>query len=533
MASETETVDAVVIGAGPNGLVAANVLAQAGWEVLVLEAAPEPGGAVRTTEIAPGFLSDRCSAFYPLGAASPVIRDLGLEQHGLRWRRAPQVLAHPLPDGRTALLSRDIGRTARSLEAFASGDGDAWIAEFDLWRRVREPLLEAMLRPFPPVRAGAGLLRALGPADALRFARTLALPARRFGDERFAGEGARALVAGNAMHSGLGPDQAGSALFGWLLSMVGQDLGFPVPEGGAGQLTAALLSRLESLGGRVQCGRPVAKVLHARGVAVGVRDGEGTPVKARRAVLADVTAPHLYGDLIGVEHLPRRFASDLARFEWDQATVKVDWALDAPVPWADETVAEAGTVHLGGGLDELSMLSARFAVGREPKRPFVLMGQMTTTDPTRSPSGTESLWAYTRLPRGLDWNDDRTRRLTDRIERAVQRYAPGFKDHITARVVSGPRDLEGLDRNLDEGAINGGVAAVHQQLVFRPVPGLARADTPLDRLYLAGASAHPGGAVHGAAGANAARAALTRNGCAGGLYRAAIGGLHQRLYGED
>lgn len=527
-----ETVDAVVIGAGPNGLVAANLLAQAGWDVLVLEAADEPGGAVRTAALAaPGFRADRCSAFYPLAAVSPVIAGLGLDEHGLRWRRAPDVLAHVLPDDRTALLSRDLDRTAASLDAFADGDGDAWRTEFALWRRLREPLVEAMLRPFPPVRAAAALLRALGPGDALRFARLAVTPARSLVEERFAGEGARVLLAGNAMHSGLGPDQAGSALFGWLLSMVGQDAGFPVPEGGAGNLTAALVARLHAHGGRIDCRRPAARILHARGTAVGVRDGEGTPVRARRAVLADVTAPHLYRDLIGTEHLPARLVADLAAFDWDPATFKVDWALEAPVPWRTGAAAGAGTVHLGADLDGLSLHGAQNAAGREPEAPFLLMGQMTTADPTRSPRGTETLWAYTRLPRGLAWTPDRTRDRADRIEAAIERHAPGFRDRIVGRALSGPPDLEALDRNLDEGAINAGSAAVHQQLVFRPVPGAARADTLLDRLYLAGASAHPGGAVHGAPGANAARAAMARNGLAGPCYRAAAAGLRRLLYG--
>jgi phytoene dehydrogenase-like protein len=531
--TEAETFDAVVIGAGPNGLVAANLLAEAGWEVLVLEAAPDPGGAVRTTEIAPGFRSDRCSAFYPLAGVSPVMRGLELERHGLRWRRAPDVLAHVLPDGRSVVLSQDLDRTARSLDEFAPGDGDAWRTEFERWHRVREPLIEAMLRPFPPVRAGSRLLRALGAGGALRFARDLVLPARRFGEERFTGDGARLLIAGNAMHSGLGPDQAGSGLFGWLLSMVGQDVGFPVPEGGAGSLTGALVARLASLGGRIDCNRPAAKILHARGIAVGVRDCEGGLIRARRAVLADVAAPHLYLDLIGGEHLPARLSADLKSFEWDPATVKVDWALDGPVPWTAEGAARAGTVHLGADLDGLSMMGADLASGRDPREPFLLMGQMTTTDPTRSPAGTETLWAYTRLPRGGEWSADRVRRAVDRIEAIVERHAPGFGDRVTARLVSGPRELQGLDRNLDEGAINGGAAAVHQQLFFRPVPGLARADTVLDRLFLASASAHPGGAVHGAAGANAARAAMARNGPAGGGYRAAIAGAHRLLYREE
>jgi phytoene dehydrogenase-like protein len=526
-----ETFDAVVIGSGPNGLVAANLLADAGWEVLVLEAEDEPGGAVRTAEVtAPGFRSDLCSAFYPLAAASPVIRGLGLERHGLRWSHAPDVLAHVLPDDRAVLLSRDLDRTARSLDAFAPGDGDRWREDVDHWRRIREPLLEAMLRPFPPVRAGARLLRTLGAADALRLARRLALPARRFGEERFDGEGARLLVAGNAQHSGLGPDQTASGLFGWLLSMIGQERGFPVVEGGAGRLTDALLARFTALGGRLDCGRPAAKILHARGRAVGVRDAEGTPIKARRAVLADVAAPHLYRDLVGAAHLPRRFMDDLDAFEWDHATLKVEWALSSPIPWTAEAVAGAGTVHLDHDLDGLADHAGDLAAGRIPEHPFLLMGQMTTADPTRSPAGTECAWAYTHLPRGRRWDADASRRIADRIERMLEHHAPGFGDRVIARAVNGPAELEAMNRNLQGGAINGGVAAVHQQLVFRPVPGLGRADTPLDRLFLAGSSAHPGGAVHGAPGANAARAALARAGAAGGLYRAVTGGLQRTLY---
>jgi phytoene dehydrogenase-like protein len=529
--ADTETVDAVVIGAGPNGLVAANLLAQEGWEVLVLEAEDEPGGAVRTADLAaPGFRADRCSAFYPLGAVSPVIAGLGLDEHGLRWRRAPDVLAHVLPDGTAAVLSQSLDRTAGSLDAFAPGDGDAWRAEFAFWQRIRDPLLNALLRPFPPVRAAARLLQILGPGDALRFARTAAMTARRFTEERFTGEGARVLLAGNAAHSGLGPDQAASALFGWLLCMVGQDAGFPVPEGGAGSLTAALASRLAAHGGRIDCGRPAAKILHARGVAVGVRDAEGTPIRARCAVLADTTAPQLYRDLVGVEHLPPRLAADLDGFEWDLATFKIDWALDAPVPWTAVDAARAGTVHLGADLAGLSLHGADLAAGRDPEHPFLLAGQMTTTDPTRSPRGTETLWAYTRLPRGLNWSPTEPLRRADRIEAVIEAHAPGFRDRIRGRALTGPRELEALDRNLAEGAINAGTAAVHQQLVLRPVPGLARADTVLDRLYLASASAHPGGAVHGAPGANAARAALARNGLGGAWYRAAVDRLHRWLY---
>ena len=531
MTVTSEVVDAVVVGAGPNGLVAANLLADAGWDVLVLEAASEPGGSVRTGEItAPGFRNDLCSAFYPLGAASPVLTELDLERHGLRWRHAPDVLAHVLPDDRCVVLSRDLERTAASLATFAPQDADAWRAEYANWQRIREPLLDALTRPFPPVRAGGRLVRALGAADLLRLARMITLPVRRFGLEHFAGEGARVLLAGAAMHTDLGPDQAASGVFGWLLGMLGQDIGFPVPEGGAGCLTDALLRRLTSAGGRVVCDRPVSDVLVAGGRALGVRCADGELVRARRAVLADVPAPILYRDLVGAEHLPARLLSDVDRFAWDDATVKVDWALSGPVPWTAPEAARAGTVHLDADLDGLAGISNDLACGRVPRDPFLLLGQMTTADPTRSPKGTESVWAYTHVPRGQRWTPDRLRRRADRIEHVIERHAPGFTSRVLARAVTGPDGLQEHNPSLVEGAINAGTAGIHQQLVFRPVPGLGRADTPVDGLYLASASAHPGGAVHGAPGANAARAALARAGWAGPAYRGVVRTLNRVLY---
>ncbi|HET9141645.1 NAD(P)/FAD-dependent oxidoreductase, partial [Actinophytocola sp.] len=361
-----------------------------------------------------------------------------------------------------------------------------------------------------------------GPAEALRLARMFTQSVRAFGNERFGGEGGPLLLAGNAMHTDLGPDRAGGALFGWMLSMLGQDVGFPVPEGGAGRITDALVRRLEERGGRVECGRRVRRVLIANGRAVGVRDTDGTDVRAGRGVLADVPAPALYRELVGVAHLPTRMVADLDNFQWDDATVKVDWALNGPVPWAVAEAVGAGTVHLGGDVDELAGASNDLACGRDPDDPFLLIGQMTTADPSRSPAGTESLWAYTHVPRGQDWPADRVRRVADRMELAIERHAPGFRERIIGRVVVGPADFERHNPSLVEGAINAGTSALHQQLVFRPVVGLARADTPIDRLYLAGASAHPGGGVHGAPGANAARAALARNGAGGGLYRRAV-----------
>ena len=525
------TVDAVVIGAGHNGLVAANLLADAGWEVLILEATSEPGGAVRTAELtAPGFRNDVCSAFYPLGAASPVLRELDLESHGLAWRHAPTVLAHVLPDDRCAVLSRDLDETAESVAGFDPRDAGVWREEVARWRRIGEPLLEAILRPFPPVRAGVRLLGRLSAAEALRLARLAVVPVREYGRERFAGAGARLLLSGNALHTDLGPEQAGSGMFGWLLAMLGQSVGFPVPEGGAGQLTGALLSRLEARGGAVEYRRPVARVLHARGTAVGVRDADGETVRARRAVLADVPAPALYAGLVGLDALPTAFATDVRRFQWDNATIKLDWALSAPIPWTAAGARGAGTVHLGVDLDGLSEYGADLLRGRVPVAPFLLLGQMTTSDPARSPAGTESVWAYTHVPQRLADDIERMREHAELMESVIERHAPGFRASILARHVKLPSDLQEYDPSLFGGAVNGGTAALHQQLIFRPVPGLGRADTPLDRLYLASASAHPGGGVHGAPGANAARAALTRNGPAGGPYGAAVRAAHRRLY---
>ena len=511
--------DAVVVGAGPNGLVAANLLADAGWDVLVLEAAPVPGGAVKSAEVAaPGYVSDLFSAFYPLGVASPVLRALRLEEHGLRWCHAPQVLAHPLVDGPTALLSRDLDTTARSVDAFSAGDGDAWRALAADWDRVSAPLLDSLFTPFPPVRAGARLLRALGPADALRFARMAMLPVRRHGVEEFGGEGGPLLLAGNALHTDLAPSASGSAVFGWLLAMLGQSVGFPVPEGGAGRLTDALVSRLRSRSGRLECDARVTRVVVRDGRAVAVQVADGRTVDVRRAVLADVTAPQLYLDLVGRDALPPRLLDDLRRFRWDDATVKVDWALSAPIPWRSPEAASAGTVHLGGSMDDMAGYTHALELGQVPERPFLIVGQMTTSDPTRSPTGTESAWGYThvpRLPRGDaagelrgDWGADDRSRFVDRVEREMERYAPGFRDRVVGRHVQFPDDLTAANPNLVGGAVNGGTAAISQQLVFRPTPGLGRAETPIAGLYLASSSAHPGGGVHGACGANAARAAL-------------------------
>ncbi|WNI21375.1 NAD(P)/FAD-dependent oxidoreductase [Streptomyces sp. ITFR-16] len=512
--------DAVVIGAGPNGLVAANLLAASGWSVEVLEAQPEPGGAVRSDRgVHPDYVNDLFSAFYPLAAASPVLAGLDLHDEGLTWSRAPRVLAHPLPDGRCAVLDGAAEDTAAGLDTFAPGDGAAWLDLYGTWKRLGPDILGALFTPFPPVRSGVRLAARLRAAGGLRMARMLLLPVRRLGEEQFRGEAGRLLLAGNALHADLGPEAAGSGGFGYLMSMLGQTYGFPVPVGGAGALTAALVRRLERHGGVVRCGERVTGIVVRGGRAVGVRTAGGESVPASRAVLADVSAPALYGELVDARYLPDRLLKDLRGFQWDFATFKTDWALSGPVPWTAGEARSAGTVHLADGVDGLTRFAAQIATGRVPDRPFLLFGQMTTADASRSPAGTESAWAYTHVPHRIKgdagedgltgrWDRREQEAMADRMENEVERWAPGFRSRIVSRRLLAPTTLESLDANLLGGAINGGTTAAHQQLVFRPVPGLGRPETPVKSLYLASASAHPGGGVHGAPGANAARAAL-------------------------
>ncbi|MFD3648908.1 phytoene desaturase family protein [Streptomyces cyaneofuscatus] len=513
-------VDAVVIGSGPNGLVAANLLADAGWSVEVLEAQDEPRGAVRSDRaVHPEYVNDLLSSFYPLAAASPVLARLGLDREGLRWSHAPQVLAHPLLDGSCAVLDRDRSATAAGLGHFAPGDGDGWLGLCRIWDQLGDEITRALFSPFPPVRSGAVLAARLRAAGGLRLARSLLLPVRRLGEEEFDGQGGRLLLAGNALHADLSPETAGSGGFRWLMSMLGQSLGFPVPIGGAGALTTALVRRLEGRGGSVRCGHRVTEIVVRHGRAVGVRTESGEAIPARRAFLADVSAPRLYGSLVASEHLPGRLLDDMRRFQWDFATFKVDWALNGPIPWSSAAAASAGTVHLAEGVDELTRFASQIARGLIPARPFLLMGQMTTADASRSPRDTESAWAYTHVPHtvkadagaeGLTgaWNAGESERMADRVEQQLERYAPGFRSRIRARRILTPLSLQAADTNLHKGAINAGTASIHQQLVFRPAPGTGRPETPVRGLYLASASAHPGGGVHGAPGANAARAAI-------------------------
>jgi phytoene dehydrogenase-like protein len=401
------------------------------------------------------------------------------------------------------VLARDLDETAASLGA----DGAAWRELYGLWERLSDPGLDVLRTPFPPVVPGLRALWAGRHEGPIRLARLATLSVRRFCHERFETPEATRLLAGCALHADLTPDSALGGFFGFVLMGLGQQVGWPVPEGGAGQLSAALVRRLESRGGTVVCGSPVERIVVRGGRAVAVRTGAGDELDARRAVFAAVDAPQLYLQLLDRADVPGGVLADMQRFQWDWSTIKVDWTLDAPIPWTAEPARRAPTIHISDDLELLTEQTTAIENGRVPERPFLVFGQYSMADPTRSPAGKETAWAYTHVPQSRRFDVD-VPAVVDAMEAEVERLAPGFRDLVRGRFVRGPQELEAADRNLRGGALNGGTAKLHQQLVFRPRPGLGRPETPIRGLYLASSSAHPGGGVHGGPGAIAARAAL-------------------------
>jgi len=494
---------ALVVGSGPNGLAAAIALAEAGRDVTVLEAADRAGGAVATEELTlPGFLHDTFSAVYPATAASPVFARMPLERHGLRWTHPRRCYAHPLPDGRAAALSRDVAETAATLDALHPGDGEAWrtfaapyLAHWPAWR-------DTLLGGFPPARGAARVLASHGIPGSLEFAKLLLTSARSLAERLFSHGGSRAWLYGAAMHGDVPPQGAGSAIAAAHLNLMGHAVGWPSPEGGAGRIADALVSYLRSLGGTVRTGARVVRVGVERGRAVGV-ELEGGERVAGRLVVADVTPGGLLalaGDALG-----SRYASALRAWRIGPATLKLDWALDGPIPWEAPEAREAGTVHVGG--DEAEVLAALSPVGAGlHERPFMLLGQQSLADPTRAPAGKHTAWAYTHGPREADWAGE-TERHVERMEAQVERFAPGFRERILARHVLGPAELERRNASLVGGDVGAGSYEL-DQVVFRPVARLNPYRTPVRGLYIGSASTFPGGAVHGVGGHTAARYAL-------------------------
>ncbi len=494
--------DAVIIGAGPNGLTAAVTLARRGWKVLVLEAQARPGGAVWSLPLTlPGYLHDVGAAFFPFAFDSPAFRYLDLGGAGLRWCHARRESCHPAPDGTSVVIARDLDETVRSF----GSDGSAW-RRLTLWKQAMgERFAAALLAPLP----GLGPAWRLGPRHLLRFARLGLRSTAGFARRHFQTEAARRVVPGLALHADLGPDDPGGASMGLVLALLAGGSGFPVPVGGARAITEALLRRLTENHGEIRLGTRVVRILVREGRAFGVRTEEGEEVPVRRAVLADVGAPALFLKMLSERETTGWLRRSMRRFRYAWGTFKMDWALSGPVPWLSAEARESAVVHAGDSLDDLRAFTRQVRAGELPGNPYLVIGQQSLADPSRAPPGSQTLWAYSHVPSAVEggWESHREA-FADRIETRLEGLALGFRSLIRGRHIATPADLEAMDENLVGGDLGGGSSHLDHQLIFRPAFPYFRYRTPVKGLYLASASAHPGGGVHGACGFNAARRAL-------------------------
>jgi len=464
--------DAVVVGAGPNGLAAAITLARAGRSVLVLEAHDTVGGGTRSAELTlPGYIHDVCSAIHPLGLASPFFKSLPLDQHGLEWIFPPAEIAHPLDDGTAVLIERSIEATARNLGI----DGRAY-------RWMMSPLVgnyDKLLREF------------LGP---LRFPRypipmayfgALAIqPAALLARLAFRGERARAVFSGIAAHAIMPLEWPTTAAFGLMLGMLAHAVGWPLARGGSQRIADAMASYLASLGGTITTGQPVQSI---------------DALPPARAILFDVT-PRQLVQIMG-DRLPAGYRRKLEGYRYGPGVCKVDYALDGPIPWRAADCARTATVHLGGTLNEIAANERAVWEGKHPERPFVLLAQQSLFDSTRAPAGKHTVWAYCHVPNGS------TVDMSDKITAQIERFAPGFRERILAKSVRAAVDMERYNANYIGGDIAGGVQDI-RQLFTRPTLRLNPYTTPVKGVYLCSSSTPPGGGVHGMCGYFAAVAAL-------------------------
>ncbi len=473
MTEHRETYDAVVVGSGPNGLSAAVALAQAGASVLVLESSDELGGGTRTAELTlPGFQHDVCSAVHTMGILSPFFRSLPLESHGLRWIAPPASVAHPLDDEPAVMLWPSLDETCDGLGM----DGPSY-------RKLVEPFLR------DPHGFVQDTLGPLGwprhPVTLMRFGLNAIWPASSFASLRFTGR-AKALFAGCSAHSILPLDRVFTAALGMMFSIAGHIEPWPVAAGGSQAIHRALSSLLRELGGQTR---------------IGVRVKCHGDLPAARLYLFD-TDPHQLANIAGPV-LPFRYLERLRRYRYGPGAFKLDWALNGPIPWKDESCLQASTVHLGGTLEEIAAGEAAMFRGEHPARPFVLLCQQSQFDPSRAPQGQHTGYAYCHVPAGS------TVDMSEAIENQVERFAPGFKERILARHVMRAEDFAAYNPNFVGGAITGGEASA-TQLFTRPVARLDPYTTPNPRVLICSASTPPGGGVHGMCGYHAAQTAIKR-----------------------
>src|SRR5215218_10713684 len=467
--------DAIVVGAGPNGLAAAIALAREGHAVRVYEAAATVGGGARSAELTlPGFVHDPCASVHPLSLASPFLRSLDLERHGLEWVHPDAPLAHALAPDRTVMLPRSLDD--RALDEALGRDAGAWRRLFGPlageWDRLVPMLLRPVLRPprHPVLLARFGLPGLLSAVALARLA--------------FRDPAARALLAGMSAHSMLSLRAPLSGSFALVLGLLAHGVGWPVARGGSGAIARALEAEARARGVELVTGHPVASL----------RD-----LPPSRAVLLDLTPRQVLA--VAGDRLPKGYRKRLERYRYGMGVFKVDWALSGPIPWRAEACHRAGTIHLGGTLEEIAATERQTWDGGHPDRPFVLLAQPTLFDPSRAPAGKHIAWAYCHVPHAS------TVDMTDRIEAQVERFAPGFRDLILAKHTMGPAEMERRNPNYVGGDINGGVQDLGQ-LFSRPVLSFDPYATPADGLYICSSSTPPGGGVHGLCGYFAARSAL-------------------------
>ena len=466
--------DAVVVGAGPNGLSAGIELARRGLSVCVLEAKDTIGGGARTLELtAPGFWSDVCSAIHPVGVVSPFFRTLPLERWGVEWVYPEVALAHPFDDGDAALLLKSLEETGATLGEDSRAYQDLMRPFVERADDFFEETLQAVRIPSHPFFMLRFALKGLRSCTGLSFA-------------KFRGRKARALFAGCCAHSVLPLEKKGTASFGMVLALAAHAINWPCVRGGSIKIIEALAECLKSYGGEIRTDRPVRSM----------RD-----LPESRAVLFDLT-PRQVVEIAGAE-LPDGYRKRLSKFRYGPGVFKVDWALDGPIPWKAEGCRRAATVHLGPTIEEIAYAEEAVWRGKHPEHPFVLIAQQSLFDETRAPAGKQTGWAYCHVPHGSDVD------MTERIEAQIERFAPGFRDLIIARHTINSVQLERHNPNMIGGDIGGGANDLRQFLA-RPVPRYDPYSTPNRRLYICSSSTPPGGGVHGMCGHWAARSALRR-----------------------
>ena len=467
------TRDAVVVGAGPNGLTAAIVLARAGLSVEVLEARETIGGGCRTADLTlPGHRHDVCAAIHPMGVVSPIFQRLDLTGHGVRWLSAAVPLAHPLDDGSAGVLSRRLG----DMPELLGRDGGPWVDLMEPFVARHQDFFAGILRP---VRL---------PRHPLLMARfgLVGLQSCQRVQQRFRGAVARALFAGSAAHSFLPLSAAGSASFGMVLAVAGHAVDWPCAAGGSQQIVEALAALARNAGCTIRTSTPVRTL---------------ADVPSTRATLFDVTPRQLLE--IAGSRLSSRYQRQLRRFAYGPGVFKIDYALAGRIPWTSPVCHDAATVHVGGTAEEIARSEASVNAGVAPDAPFVLVAQQSHMDPTRAPGGRHTGWAYCHVPHGSDVD------MTERVERQIERFAPGFRDLVLARHVFSPRTLHAHNPNMIGGDIGGGANTL-RQFLLRPVARWDPYATSDPTMFLCSSSTPPGGGVHGMCGYWAAVSALRR-----------------------